>query len=255
MSSPLPPEMLDLIVDFLHDKPDALKACCLVSKSWIHRTREHLFAHVEFSSRSRIELWKKAFPDPSNSPVRHTRSLRIHAPSVVTSVDTGVGGWICTFSGVVRLHVDTRVFGGGRKISLVPLRGLSPSLKSLRLVYESSAPSSEIFGLVCSFPLLEDLALDSPDNGNEVDGWNIPSTSPKLTGRLDLRMSSGIRSAACRLLEFPSGLHFSKITMTYIDGDIESTMDLVSKCSDTLESLTIDSCFYLGGEFFLYQLL
>jgi hypothetical protein len=87
----------------------ALKACCLVSKSWIHRTREYLFAHVEFSMKSHIEVWKKAFPDPSNSPARYTRSLSIRTSQVVTSVDMGVGGWIRTFSGVVRLYVDISV--------------------------------------------------------------------------------------------------------------------------------------------------
>jgi len=48
MSRSLPPEILDLIVDHLHDEPTALKACCLVSKSWVPRTWNHLFALVEF---------------------------------------------------------------------------------------------------------------------------------------------------------------------------------------------------------------
>jgi len=34
----LPPEILDYIVDLLHNSPNALKECCLVSKSWIPRT-------------------------------------------------------------------------------------------------------------------------------------------------------------------------------------------------------------------------
>ena len=31
--SNLPPEILDYILDLLHDEPEALKECCLVSKS------------------------------------------------------------------------------------------------------------------------------------------------------------------------------------------------------------------------------
>jgi len=74
MPCPLPPEILDLIVDHLHDEPFALRAqleiCCLVSKSWVPRTRKHLFTHLTFDdslverSKSHIELWKRAFPDP-----------------------------------------------------------------------------------------------------------------------------------------------------------------------------------------------
>ncbi|KAF9644805.1 hypothetical protein BDM02DRAFT_3066647, partial [Thelephora ganbajun] len=52
MSNPyhvcLPPEILDYIVDFLHDTPETLKQCCLVSKSWVSRTRKSLFADIEF---------------------------------------------------------------------------------------------------------------------------------------------------------------------------------------------------------------
>ena len=248
MSSPLPPEILDLIVNFLHDKPDALKACCLISKSWVHRTRKLLFAHVEFSSESHIRLWKKAFPDPSNSPARYTCNLSICTLAVVASVDMGVGGWIRTFSGTVRLHVDVRGLGDSGKISLVPLHGLSPTLKSLHLAYGPSVRSPEIFGLLCSFPLLEDLVLASLGDNSDADEWNIPSTSPKFTGRLDLKMIHGIRPVVHRLLELPSGFHFSGISVSCLKEDVESVKDLVSKCSDTLESLTI---YYIVGAIFL----
>jgi hypothetical protein len=242
--SPLPPEILDLIIGFLHDEPDALKACCFLSKSWIHRTRRYLFAHVEFSFKSHIKLWKKTFPDPSNSPARYTRSLSIRTSQVFTSADAGVSGWIRTFSGVTRLYVD--ISGdddGGRKATFVSLRGLSPTLKSLQLVcWITVPPPSETFGLVCSFPLLEDLALLFFINGGEVGKWSIPSTSPKLTGCLELKTLSGFRSTANPLLELPSGLHFSKIIMSCFSGDIELAADLVSKCSGTLECLTV--CYY-----------
>jgi hypothetical protein len=239
MSSPLPPEILDLIVGFLHDEPDALKACCLVSKSWIHRTREYLFAHVEFSMKSHIRIWKKTFPDPHNSPARYTGSLSIRTSQVATPMDMGAGGRIRTFSGVVRLRVDT---SDHTKVTFVSLRGLSPTLKSLHLVcWTAVPPPSEIFGLVCSFPLLEDLALSFLSNESEVDRWSIPSTSPKLTGCLELTTLSGFRSTVHPLLELPGGLHFSKIIVSCFSEGIELTADLVSKCSATLECLTVRS--------------
>ena len=232
MPPSLPPEILDLIVDFLHDELGALKACCLVSKSWVHRIREHIFADVELSWESHIKLWKKTFPDLSNSPARYTRNLTIYTSQSLTSA-----GWIRAFSGLVRLEVDVISCGNDEKI-LVPLRGLSPTLKSLHLYYGSSALFSEIFGLVCSFPLLEDLTLLSLGN-NKIDVWDIPSTSPKLTGCLDLNTADGMRPTLRRLLELPGGLRFSKIVITCFDEDVEPVMDLVSECSDTLESLSM----------------
>ena len=239
MSSTLPQEILDLIVDLLREEPDSLRACCLVSKQWVHRTRKHLFAHVEFPMPYHIKRWVKTFPDPSDSPARYAHSLSIRGAPVVTPVDMGaVDGWIHVFSGIVQLHVNMCGFNSGGKISLVPWRGLSPTLKSLRLTYGPSTLSSEIFGFVCSFPLIEDLALDTSDK-HEVDRWNVPSTSPKFTGCLDLKLLGGIRLVVRRLLELPGGLHFSKILAMWFIEDVESMMDLVSKCPDTLESLRI----------------
>jgi hypothetical protein len=43
--------MLDLhpsTTGYLHDTRDALRNCCLIFKSWIPRTRKHLFADVRF---------------------------------------------------------------------------------------------------------------------------------------------------------------------------------------------------------------
>ena len=97
-SSPLPmstpcllEELLDYVVDFLHNAPRALENCCLVSKSWIPRARMHLFAHVAFSARG-LQSWKKLFPDPSTSPACYTKTLHL-LPSRGYSCRCG-GGWL-----------------------------------------------------------------------------------------------------------------------------------------------------------------
>jgi hypothetical protein len=215
----------------------ALKACCVVSKSWIPRTRIHLFASVEFCARdSPIERWKKTFPDPSNSPAHHTRRLTISGVPVVTAADTDAGGWIPTFHNIVHLHLE---FTGSEdpRVSLTLFHGLSPTLKSLHL---SRTGSPEVLDLICSFPLLEDLALMSLQRGS--DTWNTPSTSPKLTGSLGLVLYGGIPSTICRLVGLPGGLHFTKISIECLNEDVELINDLVSRCSGTLEYLSIYYC-------------
>ena len=244
--SSLPQEILDLIIDHLHSDPAALKSCCTISSSWFPRSRKHLFDRVEFrTDESHIERWKEAFPDPSSSPACHTRILSIRGLPAITAADADETGWIHTFYRLVRLDLDT--FGyEDNQISLVPLHQLSPVLTSLTLCH-SSIPPSEVFGLVCSFPLLEDLALLSCDGRSDVDGWDVPSTSPKFTGTLDLRSMGGIRSVARQLCDLPNGLHFNKIMVGCLNKDFEPTMDLVSRCLDTLESIRLS--FYLASEF------
>jgi hypothetical protein len=232
MSPSFPPEILDIVVNQLRDEPTALKACCVVSKSWIHRTRKHLFASVELRApNSHIEQWKKKFPDPSNSPAHHTRSLSIYGLSVITAEDADTSDRIRTFHNLVHLHLECLVVD--QQVSLTPFHGLSSTLRSLSL----RAISLEVLDLICSFPLLEDLALALLGYGSE--GWNTPSTSPKLTGSLELRAFGEIRPAIRRLSGLPGGLHFTKVTIACLNEDIRSTMELVSRCSDTLESLAI----------------
>jgi len=228
--SSLPPEILDHVIDYLHNETATLKACCVVSKSWVPRARKHLFAHVELDACDFLfETWKKTFPDPSSSPAHHTRSLLILTPPTITAADTSAGGWVRTFRSVTHLqliHLD--------RASLVLLHGLSPAVRSLNL----TIVPFEVFDLICSFPLLEDLRLISLDPENDAEVWNPPLTSPKLTGHLDVRTSGVFPSVARRLLDLPGGLHFSKITAFFFPGDTGSVTDLVSECSDTLESLT-----------------
>ena len=69
----LPPELLDHVLDLLRYEKRVLGSCCLVSKSWIPRTRKHLFANVRFEIERDLESWKKVFPDPSTSPTCYTK--------------------------------------------------------------------------------------------------------------------------------------------------------------------------------------
>ena len=248
MSCPFPPEILDLVVDHLHNKPKTLKMCCLVSKSWIPRTRKHLFAAITLYAcfPDHTEQWKKNFPDPSNSPAHHTRRLSIHLP---LSFEDAGAGFLLAFSSVVHLDLSTttRYWSScDQAISLVPLHGLSPVIKSLRLKF-SELKDSEVFGLICSFPLLEDLDLSSFGFDRRDQKWSTPSTSPRLTGSLELWVHTGIQSIARGLLDLPNGLHFAKVTVhCYSDNCVKPTMGLVSGCSDTLESLDVTNLSFRG---------
>ena len=129
-------------------------------------------------------------------------------------------------------------------VSLVPFHGFSPMLKSLH-VAASTLTHSEIFNFARSFPLLEDLSIDSPDNGNDDPNKqpNIPqpSTSPPFTGSLRLFAHAGTEFIASRLLSLPNGLHFRKLDLTWYRGaDSSCTTALVEECCSTLEYIKID---------------
>jgi hypothetical protein len=229
----LPPEVLDIIIDHLHDQPTTLEECCLVSKSWVPRARRHLFAEVEFNSGlCPIRLWTDAFPDPSNSPAHHTRRLWIYGLETITAAPTVLRQFDC----IQELWVAAPIQDVSTPVSFDQLQGLSPTLKSLHLS-DISAPVSQVFNLICSFPLLEDLWLYFVNILGGADGWDVPSTSPRLTGSLHL--IDWDRSVTRRLLDLPNGLRFSEITVSCRVEDTDSLVDLISRCSDNLESLEI----------------
>ena len=136
----LPAEILDYIVDFLHDSEHTLTSCCLVSKSWIPRTRRHLFADIVFSTDGHIQSWKKTFPDPSTSPAHYVKTLSA-APVEIVDMGMYAGGWIRAFSRVVYLGLGSPTNAGMwlspsltlHKSTFFPFHGLSPVLRSLRI--------------------------------------------------------------------------------------------------------------------------
>ena len=242
----LPPEMLDYIVDILHDDPQALHNCCFVAKSWVPRTRKHLFAKIGFNSPKDLQSWRKTFPDPSNSPARYTRTLSVKYAKDATVADTVEGGCIPTFSRVVCLELYIHPTSL-REISLSPFHQFSPTLKSLH-VNTVAFPCTRIFNLALSFPLLEDLSFVCFNLSSSTydDGYPdapqaiIPSISPAFTGSLKLVLLRDMEIAARQLLDLPNGLNFRNLNFSWCrEGDLQWMKELVVACCDTLESLDV----------------
>jgi hypothetical protein len=240
MSTPhLPEEILDHIVDYLHGAEDVLRNCCLVSKSWIPRTRWHLFADIAFPIVESLQSWKETFPDPSTSPAHYAKTLSVGCSEVVTAADAEEGGWIRDFSSVVHLEVGSQGPFASISSSLVPFHCFSPAVKSLRIAFPV-LPFPQVFNLIFSFPLLEDLAVTSSYDGSDRPPTARPLRSPMLTGSLDLYLRGGMDHFVRRLLSLPGGIHFRKLTLTWLRGeDLPLTTGLAEECSRTLETLDI----------------
>ena len=246
----LPCEILDHIVDLLHDGETALRNCCLVSKSWVTRTRKQLFAEVHFQTAKSLESWKTTFPDPSTSPARYTKALFIRSPKVVKAVDVEAGSWIKGFSRVVHLAmVGPSRFSYGWELAFVQFRGFSPFVKSLR-VHHLSYPPPHLFDLVISFPLLTDLSVFNCYPSYVGRGPPTPTQPPSLpafAGSLHIHLRGGMEPVVNRWLSLPGGIHFRKLTLAWFrEEDVPLTTMLVERCSHTLESLDISDGYARG---------
>ena len=247
----LPTELLDHIVDLLRDARDTLRICCLVSKSWIPRTRKHLFAFIIFHTTNDLRLWKNAFSDSSTSPACYTKSLVIKCFLVITTADAEEGGWISAFSRVENFKLDFKSAGwqatNDESISfLASFHGFSPVLTLLCIKF-SAFPSSCISNLIQSFPLLEHLILFNEDRFYSSDGSGCqfdvlpPSSSPPFTGSLGLSLRPSMGPIVLRLLSPSYSLHFCKLHLAWFHGqDVALTTELVERCASTLEFIHID---------------
>ena len=242
----LPQEILEYIVDLLHDKPETLKRCCIVSKSWVSCTRKHLFANIRLHSAGNLESWKKTFPDCKISPARYARTLFVGCPRLIVAADAEEGGWIQAFCGVARLEVGSdNGYIKASQVSLTPFHKFSSTLKSLH-VCPILLPYPQLLDLVCSFPLLENLTLAghqlSSDGEGDTKGPQTiaPSASPPLTGALDLYVLGGLGKIACQLLDLPNGIRFRKLTFSWDHKeDLRWMTQVVARCSHTLEYLDV----------------
>ena len=113
----LPPEISDCIIDLLSKEREVLKRCCLVSKSWVPRTRRYLFGWVEFVNPDDIDAWKETFPDPDNSPACHTHSLFVNCVEFITAAIVEEGSWMRAFHNVWRLEI----FNGAKNMCIPPV--------------------------------------------------------------------------------------------------------------------------------------
>ena len=155
----LKPEILDRIANLLHEDPHALKGCCLVSKSWVPRTRKHIFKCVDFKYSGDFDRWKRKFPNPVKSPAIHTRSLFFRQKDQLTYSDIP---WIHSFTNVVQLEVDCGDHHQGRPFSL--FHCLSPTVKSLSMDW-TDLPSRQIFDFNLFLPLTDGPACHRLRNG------------------------------------------------------------------------------------------
>jgi len=134
-------------------------------------------------------------------------------------------------------------------VSLSPFYGFSSTLKSLRICL-ILLPFPQVFDLIFSFPLLEDLTLVACDESRFDNGSPrgpqtvVPSTSPVFTGSLDLHIQGGAGNVARRLLDLPNGLHFRKLALScsHVE-DLWWIRELVARCSHALQSIDIKYSF------------
>ncbi|KAK0479526.1 hypothetical protein IW261DRAFT_1564175 [Armillaria novae-zelandiae] len=160
-ASPLPQELIDIIIDYLYNDAHSLRACALVATSWLGRSQQNLF--------SRITLAGKLLPHNSKGlTLAELFSCLIEsAPHIPTLVQH-----------LVITESDAMLLRGrwlGRSISA--LNNMLPALTSLRTLHIdfSGTPWCDVPGIHTLFRSsfkLRDLRKVTISNFPRVPSWD-----------------------------------------------------------------------------------
>lgn len=176
----LPQEVSDAIIDCLEDDRDALKACALTRRNWVHRSRHHLHQHVT------IDCSAPKIPSASyysTGAAQYIRKLKLVAPPSPTlyggqnAKTRSLWTVIPRFTEIKSLTLMfSNWVGLGKPYGA--LADITRNVTHLDLVYASFNQLDDLFDFLAMFPVLESLSLASLSFGFSYASSSVNFASP-----------------------------------------------------------------------------
>ncbi|KAJ6525917.1 hypothetical protein DFH09DRAFT_1416193 [Mycena vulgaris] len=147
----IPQELLNRIIDFLHDSPIDLKACALVSSAFVYEAQSHIFkalsiGHFGATTSDIDALWSRCQETLHTSPhlVQQIHRLTLSPPLITIDILSS----ICTFpfTHLKEIRVSPFILSHPIAIALQQLFGL-PTLRfvAFRCLYHNPSTLIEIW--------------------------------------------------------------------------------------------------------------
>jgi len=211
----IPHDIINEILDNLATDSDfrSIRACALVSKSWVEPCQFHLFHTVLFVPWN-VYKWLELFRVRERSPAHHVRDLHVRI-GVGEALPDRIYEHLSWFTNVDRIEFSG---GGGYPLgSRWDLLAREPSLWKLSTSVTSLTINTNVVTLVhvrdimAQMPNLDDLGLLGPFA--ETDRRKLPGIGTVLKGRFGgrLMLRDADEDVVNMLLEIPSGLHFVEL--------------------------------------------
>jgi len=242
----LPVELVDEIIDGLAGDTKSLLSCSLVSFSWVHRSRCHLFTNLKLHSLPAFQSW---FFTGLKSASNHVRSLDLSQDDefkwIVPGSLAGIYNEFSAFRNVESLsltNLDLTLFD---EHSLTHFFGhFSETLTSLSVKGLTVHPDALLFFL-CMFPKLDDLKLDHLAMGKATVPFRQPTVTPRFRGKLVLsNIKSNGTSLLAPFLDPPIPLAFEDVCV--MDSRFENPQplkDLFAACQETMKKIKVSKIF------------
>ena len=249
-----PQEVVDDIIDHFQDDPSPkdLRACSLVTRSWVPRSRRSLFRDVSFPGKNRFERWCSAIPPGPDGIASYTRILRLSDPwgklmdPILLQKNLAHFASFRSLQSLAFFLVDLSAFD---RNSITSCFRHFESVQSL-VFCNVASPITNILLLTYLFPNLKRLDIDDlkpPKNmlvmdvPMEVEPYMVQTLETAPTIRGSFRMAKipvGASQLLSWFLKFP--LKFEEIRITDCDWTSTTPLSqLIDQCGPKLRLLEI----------------
>ncbi|KAJ7045954.1 hypothetical protein C8F04DRAFT_455179 [Mycena alexandri] len=245
-------ELIDMIIDFLHDSPASLLSCALVCSAWVPSSQLHLFRDVRMRANYESDPRLRSLPsfEVLESCTQFAACLRgsVHLiPLVCTLIVDAYVSTIRELAKVPFTHLYSLTLHSGRN--------------SLRLDKEAGAESRQHLSSILSIPTLihiEVVGISLPSSifrmcrnvkslvlvQVSIGDWGFIGPQPKPEAALSGRLET-VRLRGCSFNWLTSNSagwdfsHLKHLDLRHI-GRIPRVLDFIQSISLTLEYLALD---------------
>ncbi|KAI0647585.1 hypothetical protein C8Q79DRAFT_636548 [Trametes meyenii] len=181
----LPPELYDATIDYLEDDVESLRACGLACKTWLPRSRFHLFRNVRLRHADDVVRFR-ALVASVPGIAHYVRKLSLVADYAGVTAEGAAledDGWVNDtaellplFTGVTTLALARVRWHALNDETRAAFAGVFKSVRRLFLFEVSFNASRDVIAFLSGFPMLQELCFeavswkDSPSPSETQDG-------------------------------------------------------------------------------------
>ena len=246
----LPLELIELIIDHLHDDKAALETCSLVSRVFLPRSQTYIFETIELrflhdvNKDRNIDSMRTLIPPDPHGLLSHARKLSIPCPGLISPFHLEeILDYLMAFSNIRELKFDldpSHFISRDLTLAFRYFSHFRPVLRSLDLTTTATNPKDLVVFLTF-FPFLEDVSISFCDSGPEtVPSSRVEEFDPNpltpLRGALRVRTIPPDSEFIVELAKLPVSYHTLELGGNCM---LPSTgiWELVAACAPTLRIL------------------
>ena len=238
MSTYIPPELVDQIIDHLCNDPKSLNACALTARNWVSSARFHRFHSIRFHSAKKIDSFHQLSKEaPGLLPYYQEAIICDNSGYVPASILEAAADACLTLPNLERIKFNNRIYASTPRVVTI-LSPIVAKITTLNLSGTLFASSNDFWPLICSFPNLTTVQACGVTYGSVEETAFLPTNTyePPIT---TFSVSTSRQGFAIEhLINPPFPLRLLKnFEILYIDPNQTTLIPLAESIQETVKQL------------------